>query len=109
MPQAEKNPVTPQLPQVAMLEPESMLRERAAVAVPTATLTGSGWEGKVSAFHMDLRPVSNREFLEFVKSHPEWKKSQISKDLHDGEYLKYWEGDETIKSTELDRPVSYVS
>jgi formylglycine-generating enzyme required for sulfatase activity len=58
---------------------------------------------------MDLRPVSNREFLAFVKSHPEWKKSRIGKDLHDGDYLKRWEGDEAIKPAELDRPVSYVS
>jgi hypothetical protein len=60
-------------------------------------------------FHMDLRPVSNREFLAFVRSHPAWKKSQIGKDLHDGDYLKRWEGDEAIKPAELDRPVFYVS
>lgn len=108
-PQAGKALVAQQLPQVARLEPESKLREREAMAVPAATLTGSGWGAQVSAFRMDLRPVSNREFLEFVRSYPKWKKSQISRDLHDGDYLKYWEGDETIKSAELDRPVSYVS
>jgi uncharacterized caspase-like protein len=114
MPQADKNPVAQQLPQVARLEPESKLHEREAVAVPAATLSccrsgSSNWERKVSAFHMDLRPVSNREFLAFVKSHPQWKKSHIGTDLHDGDYLKRWEGDEAIKPAELDRPVSYVS
>jgi hypothetical protein len=114
MPQADKNPVAQQLPQVARLEPESMLRAREAVAVPAANLScfrsgSSNWERKVSAFHMDLRPVSNREFLAFVRSHPAWKKSQIGKDLHDGDYLKRWEGDEAIKPAELDRPVFYVS
>ena len=114
MPQADKHPVAQQLPQVARLEPESKLRTREAVAVPAATLSccrsgSSTWERKVSAFYMDLRPVSNREFLAFVRSHPAWKKSQIGKDLHDGDYLKRWEGEEAIKPAELDRPVSYVS
>jgi uncharacterized caspase-like protein len=114
MPQADQKPVAQQLPQVARLEPESKLRAREAVAVPAATLSccrsgSSNWERKVSAFHMDLRPVSNREFLTFVKSHPAWKKSQIGQDLHDGDYLKRWEGDEVIKPADLDRPVSYVS
>jgi uncharacterized caspase-like protein len=114
MPQADQNPVAQQLPQVARLEPESKPRAREAVAVPAATLSccrsgSSNWERKVSAFHLDLRPVSNREFLAFVRSHPAWKKSQIGKDLHDGDYLKRWEGDEAIKPVDLDRPVSYVS
>jgi formylglycine-generating enzyme required for sulfatase activity len=95
--------------QMARLEPEGTLHERASVAVPSATIRGVGWSRKVPAFRIDLRPVSNRDFLNFVKSSPQWKKSQISKDLHNGEYLKHWLSDEAVNSDEMDKPAHYVS
>lgn len=58
---------------------------------------------------MDLSPVSNREFLAFVQAHPQWKKSQMASDKHDGDYLKHWQGDDRIPAGELDEPVRYVS
>ena len=61
------------------------------------------------AFHIDLKPVSNREFLDFVKVQSQWKKSHIASNLHDGDYLKYWGDAETVKPAELDKPVRYVS
>ncbi|MBI4642094.1 MAG: caspase family protein [Candidatus Tectomicrobia bacterium] len=96
-------------PKAAQLEPEIKLHEREAVSVPTAIIRGRDWSRKVPAFRMNLKPVSNREFLEFVKSHPQWKKSQIANNLHDGDYLKHWKDDETIEPQEMDRPTRYVS
>ena len=61
------------------------------------------------AFRLDSQPVSNREFLDFVKAHPEWKKSQASKSLQDGDYLNHWPGDEAVQPEDLDHPVRYVS
>ena len=110
-----QRPPVAQLPsQVARLEPETKLRARESVAVPAATVTGRDhlsrdWTFRVPTFRIDVAPVSNKEFLEFVRANPQWKRSQISTTLHDGDYLKHWEGDETINAKEADRPVRYVS
>src|SRR5262249_4553790 len=100
--------------QVARVEPETTLRERALVTVPAVTLKGTNWDGtawehKIAVFRIDLKPVSNGEFLAFVKAHAQWKKSHIASNLHDEDYLKHWEGDESVKPSILDDPVQYVS
>ena len=99
-PQVTKDPPPPPPAQMARLEPETTLRERASVAVPAATISGqrSGepWSQKVSAFRLDLHPISNDEFLAFVRLSPQWKKSHVDKTFHDGDYLKHWPSDETM-------------
>jgi len=113
----QETPASPPV-QIASIQPESRLRERASVAVPATTISGRGmnqasvvesWTNRVSEFRMDLQPVSNREFLDFVKSHPQWKKSQMSESMQDGDYLKHWQGDEAVQPEDIDRPVRYVS
>ncbi len=79
------------------------------VYVPRAKITGSNWTRFLPAFRIDQQPVSNREFLAFVTSHPQWKRSHIPGDLHDGRYLKHWQDNQTINAKEIDRPVRYVS
>jgi uncharacterized caspase-like protein len=88
-PQQSAKPPAAQPPvPVARAEPETKLRARDSVAVPTATLNGRDhlnrdWSWIVPTFRIDLTPVSNQEFLEFVRSNPQWKRSQISSTLHD--------------------------
>ena len=53
--------------------------------------------------------MSNSEFLTFVRGYPQWQRSHIAKDLHDGDYLKHWGGDEIIPSQEMELPVRYIS
>lgn len=48
---------------------------------------------KVDSFWMDSHAVTNAEYLEFVKTHPEWRKSQAKKLFVDKNYLAYWTGD----------------
>jgi len=112
-PQTGQKPIAQPSPQVARLEPENKLRVREAVVVPAVTLQcaclGNPWTAQVTSFRMDLNPVSNREFLAFVQTHPQWKKSQIARDRHDGDYLKHWPGDDRVSAPELDQPVRYVS
>lgn len=48
---------------------------------------------KVSAFYIDRNPVTNAEYLEFVKTHPEWRKSKVKKIFSDNNYLEYWQDD----------------
>jgi hypothetical protein len=112
--QTKQGPSVSPPAQVARLEPESKLRERASVAVPGAILRGrqglpDEWTQQVRAFRMDAQAVSNREFLDFVKTHTQWKKSHLSKSFHDGDYLKHWQGDETVQPEDMDRPVRYSS
>jgi uncharacterized caspase-like protein len=112
--QAANAPAAQPPSQMARLEPEGKLRARESVAVPTATISGRDhlsrdWSWIVPSFRIDLAPVSNKEFLEFVKSNPQWKKSRVSSALHDGDCLKHWKGDESINAEETDHPVHYVS
>jgi len=100
---------TQQPSQVALLEPDNRLRERASVAIPTATLGNQDARRSVPSFRLDTQPVSNRDFLEFVTALPQWKKHQITSNLHDGDYLKHWHEDGTISPEDMDRPVRYVS
>src|SRR5262249_43318315 len=86
-----------------------MLRRRATVAVPAATISTSGAPIQIAAFQLDRHPVSNSEFLAFVRAYPQWQKSHIAKDLHDGDYLKHWNGDEIIKPTAMELPIRYIS
>lgn len=47
----------------------------------------------VPAFWLDARPVTNGEFLEFVRTHPAWRRSRVSRALADTSYLAHWEAD----------------
>jgi formylglycine-generating enzyme len=66
----------------------------------------------VKAFYLDARPVTNAEFLAFVKANPRWAKSRIPKLYADAGYLKHWAGDFDLgKNHNLikDSPVTNVS
>lgn len=47
----------------------------------------------VAAFRLDVRPVTNAEFLEFVRAHPAWRRSRVSPLFADRGYLGEWAGD----------------
>jgi formylglycine-generating enzyme required for sulfatase activity len=47
----------------------------------------------VGAFWLDVRPVTNAEFLEFVRAHPQWRRSRVSPLFADRAYLAEWAGD----------------
>lgn len=51
---------------------------------------------KVAAFKMDETPVTNVEFLEFVKANPQWQRSKVNRLYADTNYLRYWESDISI-------------
>jgi formylglycine-generating enzyme required for sulfatase activity len=67
-------------------------------------------EVSVSPFLIDENAVTNREFLEFVKANPQWRRSNISRIYADSSYLKEWVSDlELPKNAKPDAPVTYVS
>lgn len=65
---------------------------------------------KVASFYMDDRPVTNADYLNFVRNNLQWKKSQVKKIFADRSYLEYWPSDENFGAKSLaDSPVVRVS
>ena len=64
----------------------------------------------VKAFELDILPVTNGDFLEFVRTHPAWQKSRVKRLFADDSYLKNWSGNlEPGTNAPLDAPVTFVS
>ena len=63
---------------------------------------------KVDPFLMDIYPVTNEEFLQFVKKNPKWKKSNVISLFADKSYLTKWKNDETFVGLP-NAPVTNVS
>lgn len=64
---------------------------------------------EVETFLMDVYPVTNQEYLEFVKEHPEWQKSNIKKLFADDAYLNMWEGDISFGDLNPNAPITNIS
>jgi len=67
-------------------------------------------EVPVRAFYLDILPVTNEDFLEFVRAHPRWRRSQVKRLFADDLYLKNWAGDlELGTNASGQAPVTLVS
>lgn len=65
---------------------------------------------KVGPFLLDRRPVTNGEFLEFVRTHPKWQRSRAGTLFAAETYLSHWEGDLTLgPKAPVDAPVVNIS
>ena len=64
----------------------------------------------VKSFWMEIYPVTNGDFLKFVRNNSDWRRSKVSRIFADDSYLKHWKGDLALKSPkDLHRPVTHVS
>ncbi len=63
----------------------------------------------VAAFHLNVQPVTNGEFVEFVRANPQWRRSQVKRLFADGGYLAYWSGDLDLGNARVAQPVVNVS
>lgn len=64
----------------------------------------------VAPFYLDTHPVTNAEFLAFVRAHPTWRRSQVRRLFADDRYLQHWPGDLDFGPDSLgSRPVVNVS
>lgn len=84
--------------------------------IPGATLRtvlppdGKQADAKVGAFRLRTTPVTNAEFLAFVRKNPQWQKGRVPSLFAEARYLAHWAG-----PTELgadagpDQPVTQVS
>lgn len=63
----------------------------------------------VKPFFIDKTPVTNLDFLTFVKEHPEWRRSKVKKIFAEASYLKNWQSDLKFEKEMGQKPVSHVS
>jgi len=64
----------------------------------------------VAPFALDRRPVTRRDYLHFVTTHPEWKRDAVRPALAAQSYLADWAGVANAgDERDLDRPVTNVS
>jgi formylglycine-generating enzyme required for sulfatase activity len=64
----------------------------------------------VKAFALDIHPVTNAEFLDFVRANPRWRRSQVKRLFADENYLKHWAGDLELGGAALtNAPVTWLS
>lgn len=65
---------------------------------------------KIAAFLLDRDPVTNQEFLNFLQTHPEWRKSSAKPVFVDAHYLEHWNGDLAWPDNQSgEQPVTNVS
>lgn len=64
----------------------------------------------INDFEMDVYPVTNTEYLAFVKKYPKWKRSKVKPLFADKNYLVQWKND-TLLSTQQNPngPITNIS
>lgn len=70
----------------------------------------SGGLVQVAPYALMRRPVTNAEFLDFVRTHPQWRRDRIASVFAEARYLSHWSSPVTLGSNALPRqPVTQVS
>jgi formylglycine-generating enzyme required for sulfatase activity len=64
----------------------------------------------VKRFRLDRLPVTNGDFLDFIRANPRWRRSQVKRLFADEQYLTHWADDlELGVRTQTNQPVVWVS
>lgn len=63
----------------------------------------------VNSFLMRVTPVTNAEFLAFVKAHPEWQRDHVAEVFADSSYLHSWQTAQTFANQSGQQAVVNVS
>ena len=72
--------------------------------------TASGSQSvAVTSFWLDARPVTNRQFLAFVRANPNWRRSRVPALLAEDGYLRDWRSDLSFGGLAPHAPVVDVS
>ncbi len=70
----------------------------------------SGRVIRIKSFFLDETPVTNAEYLQFLKANPQWTRSKVLRLYADSTYLKYWKSDYEIpENISPEAPVTNVS
>lgn len=63
----------------------------------------------VGAFLLDVYPVTNKQYLDFVKKNPDYRRSNIKRLFADKSYLSHWVSDLDFGDLDPDAPVTNIS
>jgi len=64
----------------------------------------------IEPFALQQTPVTNGEYLDFVRGHPQWQRGQIAASLADSRYLQHWQRPlELGQQAGACQPVTHVS
>ena len=78
--------------------------------VSALALDGAAARIVIKPFAMRVEPVTNAEFLDFVRMHPEWQRGQVSPLFAGPQYLAAWQGPLTLgPEARPGQPVTGVS
>lgn len=64
---------------------------------------------EVQSFYLDVFPVTNQNYLEFLKQNKAFSKSQVKRIFADKSYLNYWKSDFDYGDAKSNSPVTNVS
>ncbi|QMT32780.1 formylglycine-generating enzyme family protein [Conchiformibius steedae DSM 2580] len=92
----------------------------AQAAVPTAKLPAASpaipylnpkaQTVRVEAFQMDVYPVTNRQFAEFVRRYPQWQRGRAdARQTDSATYLRHWAQAHAPAAADADKPVTNLS
>ena len=62
----------------------------------------------LEAFFMDIHPVTNAQYQDFLRAKTDWQKDKIEDKFHNGRYLFHW-GASGYPPGKANHPVTYVS
>ena len=71
-----------------------------------------GVKGKkvyVKTFYMDVYPVTNSQYLEFIKQNPKWQKGNTIQLFTDKNYLSSWKSNDQLGNLDKQSPITNVS
>ncbi len=92
------------------LAPPGMARIDAGMFRPFYLAQNDPKEVPVKAFYLDVFPVTNGDFLAFLRANPQWRRSQAKHIFVDDAYLKHWAGDLDLGTNAApNAPVTFVS
>ena len=88
--------------------PQNMVRISSGSYVPLYG-TADKQPVKVDAFFLDVYPVTNQQYLEFVKKYPKYSKSKIKRLFANESYLSEWPSDYSHGSLSATAPITNIS
>lgn len=77
--------------------------------VSVLSLGKAGAEIAVDGFALTRVPVSNRQFLEFVQTHPQWQRGKAPAVFVDDQYLSHWDAPLELGHAGASAPATRVS
>lgn len=70
---------------------------------------GNPSKASVTSFYIDRFPVTNHDFLQFVKKYKKWQKGTVKSLFADAHYLEHWPSNLKIEKSQENEPVRFVS